>query len=149
MNAAKQMEPETALAPEWRIVRIDETQHWNEASKARRMGGKLIASYAYNRNSHTYCCSVTPAYWLVYLGTDFDLPGESLFVEEREQIDEEIREAEIDDVSGYYACHDVDRWKSKPLPYAIDVDREDYADVDAYDRAVEDEIREAYGANPC
>ncbi len=145
-------ERRTDVEPDWRIVKIDETHFWDEDSKARSLGKKLVSTYAYNRNSETYCCSLTPAYWLLYLGTEAQT-NEDLTDDELEMIDAELRESECDEQSAYYNCSDVDKWDSQPMTYSIDVDREDFGDDEegdrAYDMAVEDAIRESFQANPC
>jgi hypothetical protein len=136
------------VPPEWRYVKMDETQFWDPDCPARLLGKRLVATYAYNKGSHTYCCSLTPAYWLVYLGTEYNSEAE-LSEEEKELIDSSIRESETEDQSGYWNCSDIDRLVSHPLPYPINVDREDFPQEREYDRKVEEDIRESFYANPC
>jgi hypothetical protein len=140
------------VKPDWRYVKIDETKYWGDNSPAKLLGKKLVATYAYNKNSVTYCCSLTPSYWMLYLGTEAQY-DEELTEEQRELIDDNIREAESEDQCNYYDCSCVDKMESKPLPYNIDVDRTDFSDDEAgeneYNNKVEDCIRESFAANPC
>ncbi len=140
------------IKPEWLYVKIDETKYWGDNSPAKLLGKKLVATYAYNKNSVTYCCSFMPSYWMVYLGTEAQY-DEELTDEQRELIDNSIREAETEDQCSYFHCLDVDKMDSKPLPYNIDVDRKDFSDDEAgdneYNNKVEDCIRESFAANPC
>ena len=113
------------VKPEWRYVKIDETHYWDEESNARKLGKRLIATYAYNKNSQTFCCSLTPSYWLLYLGTEAQYEAD-LTDEQRELIENDIQESEREEQCGYYTCSFIDNMESKPLPYNIDVDREDF-----------------------
>jgi hypothetical protein len=141
------------VKPDWQYVKIDETKHWVEDCNARKFGKKLIATYAFNKNSVTYCCSLTPAYWLLYLGTEAQ-PDDELTEEQSEAVYNDIIESEgaSGTDGGYHACSDVDRMNFKPLTCGIDVDRADYSDDEdgdrEYERAVEDDIRESFNANP-
>lgn len=141
-------ETKTQIKPNWRFIKRDETEFWLPSWNARKLGTKLVATYAYNANSHTYCCSLTPAYWMVYLGTEA-FPEQELT--DRWQL-VDIMESESDEQSTYFNCSDVDRMKSEALPYEIDVDREDFEEGEIgdseYDRKVEDCIRENFQANP-
>lgn len=140
------------IKPDWQYVKIDETKYWDKESAARKFGKKLIATYAYDKNSVTYCCSLTPSYWMVYLGTEAQY-DEELTDEQRELIYDNILEAETEDQCNYFYCFSVDRMESKPLPYNIDVDRTDFSDDEAgdneYKNKVEAFIRESFEANPC
>lgn len=140
------------IKPDWRYVKIDETKNWDETSPARMFGKKLVATYAYNKNSVTYCCSLTPAYWMLYLGTEAQCDKE-LTDEQWESINDNIQESEYNDQSGYYNCSCIDAMESNPLPYSIDVDRNDFSDDAAgeneYNNKVADDIRESFLANPC
>jgi hypothetical protein len=144
-------ETKTDIKPNWQIIKRDETQFWLDTCNARRLGKKLVAKYAYNKNSCTHLCSLTPDYWLLYLGTEAH-PEEELTDTEWELIDTDIRESENEDQSNYFNCSYVDSMKSEALPYEIDVDRDDFEEGEdgdnEYDRAVEDCIRESYHANP-
>lgn len=138
-------EPRPDVKPDWQYIKRDETEHWGDKAKA--LGQKFVATYAFDKNSVTYCCSLTPAYWLVYLGTDAEPNGE-LSEEQNEELQDMILEADSEESSGYYDCSYIDSKESHPVPCNIDVDREDFDSDEAFTRAVEDNIRESYHANP-
>lgn len=137
------------VKPDWQYIKRDETEYWGD--KAKKLGKKFVATYAYNKNSETHCCSLTSAYWLVYLGTDAEPNGE-LSEEQNEELQDMILEADTEDASGYFLCSDIDSLESKPVPCNIDVDRAEYSDDEAGDNeftnAVEADIRESFHANP-
>jgi len=141
------------IKPDWHYVRRDETEYWGDCD-AKRLGGKLIATYAFDKNSVTYCCSLTPAYWMVYLGTHAE-PSRELTEDEWEQVHNDITESDTQECSGYFNCGDVDyHMNAQPLSFnpAEGVDRDYYSDDEQgdadYTRACEEYIREAWGANP-
>jgi len=146
------MERNPDIKPDWHYVRIDETAYWGNCD-AKNLGEKLVATYAFDKNTHHYCCCVTPAYWLVYLGTHAE-PEQELTDEQWEKVHTDIIEADTEECSGYFDVSDVDRMNAQSLPFdpSDGVDRDEFSDDEQgdqdYAHACEDYIREAWGANP-
>jgi hypothetical protein len=71
----------------WKLVAIDETQHWNKEFLARLGVAKVMAVYLFNALSATHCCELTPSYelWPVESHPDVILSDE---------MDEDFREAD-------------------------------------------------------
>ena len=123
------------VKPDFRYVKIDETQHWNESFiRGLGKGTKLIATYVYDASEHTYCCELTPSHFLRYVGTEIE-PGRELTQDEWEQYDEKVREAEWDcDNDHYRHCRSIQN--SRPVPERA----RGYENLD--------DVIEEYAANP-
>lgn len=117
----------TNETPVFKYVRIDETRYWNEAFVAGLgPGAKLIATYVYDETERTYCCEMTPSYWLEYLGTHVE-SGRELTEEEWEKVHEFIMQgdAENGEAGHYRHCSDVRRLKPQDLPGKVSCDTMD------------------------
>lgn len=70
----------------FKYVKINETQYWNKDLLAKfGEGTKVVSTYAYDDNERTFCCELTPSFWLEYLGNDI-VPGRDLSEEEYEEV---------------------------------------------------------------
>lgn len=86
----------------FKVVVFDETRYWTEDAVS-KAGGKIYATYLYDSNCHTYCCELTPSYYLIHL---FSTPLED---DEDGSAAEMIRAAQAgDDQNGYYHCRSID-----------------------------------------
>jgi len=69
MNAARKLnDPDCKVPPDWWCISFDETVHWNIAEEDKPYIEKMMGVYFYDRSEYTYCCEVTPSYWLRHLG---------------------------------------------------------------------------------
>jgi hypothetical protein len=123
------------IKPDYRYVRIDETRYWNEEFLA-DIGpdAKIVATYIFNANEVTYCCEITPSYWLEYVGTEFSADRD-ITDEEYEKFDDIIRENEMETDGHYRHCSGVD---------GKIISRFEGCDEDV----TIDDVREEYCANP-
>lgn len=92
------------LLPDVWVVKIDERQYWVDEMVLRCT--KIVGVYVVDRRQLTYCCSMTPSYWLHFLGTQW----EGDFTDaEREEIDERVRAGDSESESNYYDVANIDR----------------------------------------
>jgi len=123
----------------WVEVRLDETRHWHWDILNAILGkeGKVYGVYIFDAMTHTYCCEMTPSYWLrhVYDFTSVFLPESML--------DEFDRHSTVDSNDHYFHTTDIE---------AID-------DGDKYDlgifgnlgdtpEEIEEQVREYVQGNP-
>lgn len=126
--------------PDYHWIKIDETKHWIKTF-LRKIGpdATITSIYVFDHNSTTNCCELTPSYALYRAGTSFNTKRD-LSLTEAEEIEEEIRVAQVDeDEVTYMHCSDIDSNKrSQPVSQFVDCDS---------DTKIE-EVQEYYQANP-
>jgi hypothetical protein len=66
------METSTSKHDAW-LVSVDETRHYNIDPADLPYVEKICQVYLYDRNERTYCCELTPSYYLdpLYVNIDF------------------------------------------------------------------------------
>lgn len=128
--------------PSWRIVGINDLQHWNIPRKFRRYIKAILSVYFYDAASATYCCEITPSHDMLGLRYEVvftDKCGDK----KREEIDEWISGEYPEDI--YMHVSDVRRHPSAPF---FDTEEEAKAafekDPDDLD---EDTVREYWQGN--
>ncbi len=134
-------DPNSKVKPDWYCVALDETRHWNLAEEDRPFVKKMLGIYIFDRSTYTYCCEITPSYFLCYLGDvavlKTDAPDDV-----RERINERY-ECLYQGEDCYMHVRDVER-----IPEA---QKKQYGDVpdwaDEVDRG-EALVREYYSGNP-
>lgn len=96
------------LLPDLWIVKIDEREHWVDPMILDRTT-RIYGVYVYDKRKHVHCCSFEATYELTFLGSQWE-PSRELAEEERDELDESIREgdAQCERVS-YWDVHDIDR----------------------------------------
>lgn len=92
------------MKPQWAIIRIDETEFWNK-DFLKKLGENIVMKgvYIYDKTERTYCCEITPSYFLTFIGTE--ISGSINYNNEEdfyERMDEEIRDAERQNDSSHY-----------------------------------------------
>ena len=95
--------------PDYHWIKIDETRHWRKAF-LRKIGADatITSVYVFDHNSTTNCCELTPSYALYRAGTSFNTKRD-LSLAEAEEIEEEIRTAQVDeDEVTYVHCSSID-----------------------------------------
>lgn len=80
------MEKKTRTNTDFKVVEIDETQHWSDAIKSKV--SKIFTVYLYDASVVTNCCEVTPSYELTPLYYSVEFPENS---DEKEN--KEVQEA--------------------------------------------------------
>ena len=56
-----------ALAPDVYVIVMNETCYWNLPEALMQHVERIEGVYVFNRNEHTYCCEMTPSYWLEFV----------------------------------------------------------------------------------
>lgn len=51
---------------DFHVIKIDETRFFND-EKLVKAAGKIFVIYMYDKNERTYCCELTPSYYLIPL----------------------------------------------------------------------------------
>lgn len=134
-------DPNCKVPPDWQCVALEETQHWNLAEEDRPFIVKMMGVYIHDRSSYTYCCELTPSYFMIYLGDvavlKHDTPDDV-----RERINEKY-ECSYQGESGYMHVRDIEAvaadQKVQYGPVADWADEEDRG---------ESQVREYYQGNP-
>jgi hypothetical protein len=54
--------------PDWRAIAFDETRYWNLREEDRPYVARILGVYFYDAREYTYCCELTPSYYLRFLG---------------------------------------------------------------------------------
>ena len=129
------------LLPRFRVVLLDETEHWTDEG-LKEKAGKIWGAYLYNEARVTYAAEITPSYELKYL-----------YSTAQNRLPDDMEEMLLlygagDDPYKYMHCRDVDAigWDRKRAchPY------ESYGDAatatDTYEELFDD-VHEAYRAN--
>lgn len=129
------------MTTSFKLVRIDTTHHVLHPEFKNH--AKLYSVYAYNPSEYTYCCELTPSYWLEPIACH--VVPHSLDIEEFLQVlnvDEEwLTEIEYPLEDGIYVH--VQNFKDE-------VDVETHYDIDftQEENLIFADILEAYNANP-
>jgi len=125
---------------DWRLLVEDETEHWTLPDFP---GARVETVYLFNAAEHTYCCELTPSYWLVPVETRGILPEydaaenpSAALERKRDALQEAIYGEDIYD--GHYRyVHEVNL--ERTVPVAWDHDPEVTRDEEA--EAVEEYCR--------
>lgn len=128
----------TTILPSWNAVRIDVSQYVDPAFLA-RCGGKLYQVCLFDASQHTFCCEITPSYWMLPI----DLVPETYPDDEQESdaLSTDLL-LEICHMDAFYMhCSAVERLEARPI--LLDIDPEDIP----ADRGESDAI-ETYHGNP-
>ena len=59
----------------WAVLKVDDTQHWFQGlkfEKQRRLVKRVISRYLVDLHTVTYCCSLTPSYYLLMLTSEWE-----------------------------------------------------------------------------
>jgi hypothetical protein len=125
--------------PEYHVVRIDESQHWDkEFLTYIGEDAKIISTYVFNHASATHCCELTPSYELYLVSTTFTV-SEELSDEARDEIQERINSSNIDaEEVQYFHCRAIEG-QSVPINQFVECEAETSID----------EVREYILGNPC
>jgi hypothetical protein len=97
---------EPIIQPDFRAMRIDETDYWNDEIKAQLKGGQIWAVYVFDKNQVTHCCEITPSYAMHFIEYYGEMGNGELTSDE---LDEEIRSAGIDEPVTYIHCSGIDK----------------------------------------
>ncbi len=61
----------TTTKPNICYIGIDETEHWNIPPELKPYIARIYGVYAFDRNTYTHCCELTPSHWLECVGFDW------------------------------------------------------------------------------
>jgi len=88
--------------PEFRYIKIDETKYWDQNFVARLKGNRLIATYIFDATERTYCCEITPSYFMRYVNTEVVGSNYDFNDEEWNEINDIIFEGEYQSDNDHY-----------------------------------------------
>jgi len=89
------------------VIAIDETEYWTMPEHMSAVIGRIEQLYYYDANRVTYCCEMTPSYWLEAYDVRF-IPKSGCVV--GDDLDERIYDTlrQHADLEGtYYHCHNI------------------------------------------
>lgn len=151
--------------PEIHAIVFDTTRYWDKGFLEEHGITKIEEVYLYDKNEVTYCCEVTPSYWLRWVDAnattihDDDAYDRDWDAErKRDRANELVREGAMlsahDEGWGIYVhCHEIDRVKRQEKWLDIEECKDDWSvkeylggEID-YDRLFDHAI-EQYNANP-
>jgi len=139
---------EEEIKPKFVAIRLDETEHWSDEIKARVKA--IYAHYLFDERQVTYCCEVTPSFWLRWVGFDIETedPQEEISTDLYDEISDGFHAVGLDN-SGYYHCRVIDKiegeFRKKVFMEGSDLDP--WSEGYGYDN-VFDEVHDAWNANP-
>ena len=133
------------LPPDWRAVRFDETKYWDRKFLDEYGVDKMFGVYLVDLSSVTYCCSLTPAYEMNFVGSAVD--GGPDDEEQRETFHEEVMTADNgSDLVSYMTCRNIqNHLKDEKNQDKIEVDEDDWKEDPDSGFEV---AREYYAGNP-
>lgn len=145
------------IIPDFHIIVLHENmEHWNlpkmfkgKPLKANVKG--IDGVFTYNSNEVTYCCEMTPSYWLEFLEYRFIFKDDDAAPDDTDTFFHDVTR---DDQSKYVHCHVIDDIveKLKQEPFRYDHIGDPFGDVpedeieDGYTRM--DAIHELWNTNP-
>ena len=90
-------ETKPKVKPNYCLIKINERGMWYP--KIAEQTKAMYGVYAFDRNSHTHLCELTPSYCLVFISTDYE-EVDGLSEEQKEKLNEEI-------IGSMYDCEKV------------------------------------------
>jgi hypothetical protein len=144
---------EAAIRPDFRVIGIDETRHYNIPEEDRPYIDKILGVYLYDKNEVTRLCEFTPSYFLRHLYDTIVLTEEG---HSDSWLGDRLEQAycycESDDI--YMHCSDVDLLETqvKKTPWRYHVVGDPFPDLDVEDeeqgyRQMMDSTAEYYDCN--
>lgn len=114
--------------PKPRVIRYDETEYWSDDIKDKV--NAIYMDYVYDDGECTYCCEMTPSFWMMNYNIDIHWK-EELSEQEIDELWDIIHDnAYINDNDHYNHCKDVE-------PYSKDVSNYVYWDDDTMEDVIE------------
>ena len=127
MNLATESKP--VIKPEWHCVAFDDTRYFDIEEEDKPYIEKILTVYFFDSNEYTYCCELTPSYYLRFLNhvayCNSDIPEDV-----RDRINERYELIQCEDAYMYVSV----------------VSRKETIVFDG--EATEDEVREYWQGNP-
>jgi hypothetical protein len=97
---------ELITKPDWCFIRLDETSFWNMPADVSPYVKHVFGIYAFNRNEQTYCCEITPSYFLQLIAHDWEHTSELYDLPNCEQ----LREVAADFFTSVFPSPDSDQY---------------------------------------
>jgi len=97
-------------------VALDETDHYNIDQADAPFIVRIRGVYLFDRNERTYCCELTPSYFLIHLYDQIEFADEA-DEDVREALDEKYAHEPSDDI--YVHCGDIERIIAAGKPYTV------------------------------
>jgi len=131
----KGVETMEKLAPNYCVIRMDESSFWSEDVSSRVES--IWGVYAFDRNAHSYLCESTPSYCLRFLGVDYE-PLDDLSEDESEYVNVTVLENQYNcDPVMYMRASSVDKLIQSDPKCLVEVDDLLEEDTDEFTSLVE------------
>jgi len=134
------------IKPDFKNVRINETHHYPKHIQEKF--GNIYSTHLFDKNEHTYCCSLTPSYCLHYLGTVVE------FKNDDDHNDDDLvnlrDELETDpnyELINYYNCNVIDNLPEDDFDSCFTSDDEDWKTKEEYNDLLE-HVMDSSRGNP-
>ena len=89
------------------VVSFSEIDHYSIRKEDRPYIQDIRGVYLLNRNERTFCCEMTPSYWLIHLYDELIFPADVDLDESRKDaLDEEYGHCGGENI--YVHCHSID-----------------------------------------
>lgn len=137
-------ETEKKIKPDWYCVAIDETAHWNLDDEDRPYIEKMMGLYIYDRNEHTYCCELTPSYYLRFIGGSIWYT-DAVTDEIKDRISDKYADSLYSGDDCYMWVAHVEAMAEEYKDHYGEFNEESYAELTPVE--MEDAVREYYNGN--
>lgn len=132
-------------------IELDQTQYWTE--EATQYCDKIMTVYYYNASQHTYCCEITPSYWLtpvysypIFKKEIYDLPDKE-FEKIEDKVKSILMQGDADNEGGYYHVHDINSVEDKHKKPLSGYDGRYYAPNGKKYRELEEDVMQYMRSN--
>lgn len=105
--------PSTKVKPHICVVKIDETECWDDSpGSLREKAGKIFGVYIYDANKHVHCAELTPSYELYFVESQpLNVPEDEY---ERDAFYEDLVATDASESVYYMHVSTVDRMPEVP-----------------------------------
>ncbi len=142
-------ETKSRLPIDARVVAITETHHYDLPPEHARYIENIRGVYLYNANRRTYCCEMTPSFWLIFLCHSILLSKEGKAIDD-EVCEKLYEEYEIDNPGNnqYVHCAVIEQLTKTTSNYLeYGATGESYEDSD-YNEQIEGLVEHFQGNTP-
>ena len=112
-ETTQEEQKESRIQRDYYAVRLNKTGNFCIEPKYAKYIEAIFSTYFYDKSVNTYCCELTPSYYLQFLYDDIVFKGLDEDTKENYEIRDEITEYysprdSSEDWDGYYLCHFID-----------------------------------------
>jgi hypothetical protein len=137
------------IEPDWKAVRIDATQYWDEAFLSDNRIAQIYDVYIYDANEQTYCCEMTPSFALHQVDMFPIFKDDDPSEEDREFVLDALEEALAQsELVSYFHCRTIEALAAADvISQKIEMTKDEWETDEAYSYLCE-EVCGEYRSNP-